>query len=1058
MLEDHSTKENSFSMGKNSNEGSTSPQGHNNDSSSAGTELTQGRDEIGQLAFINDTFYYYKNFFYITPTQDTFSNNLSNNYLGHGTWHLLNGNIHPTGKDTKKKQDNNKLIDTSFIHDSTWLREFQIDTMVEILQLNSQYLLPQFLLVKYKYNMNQIKELLVLAIEQFFKSQSSLIPLLYPQAIWKEKLTQQVILSISNLSTGYTNTLSTNPMASPVLEKKIGLVDNNPIILLTLIYIIQTNWSCIDDYKLYQLSKLIFSTSPKNLTTFQSLLVATFYFMGSCDMKQNWYQEVMHEKTTEEKRKGKSANSNKKNLKLSSNLWATELLHLSYTFALDMGLFINYTNLIPLCFDNRLLPTKQRGNQTATSQLFDIADIEDYTDKIVVAFWCFQFLDSWWSLMQGLPKSNFLMNEFHPKDVKSLKKPELKVFSLILEFVLAFDGCNLLHTLSNGGRLKLAETTGAFRNILDKWKLYHSIKDHEELHESQLMQADHYSNLDIFLTKSDIVEIQLTLYYLILALFSDTRMITRKESDQFEYAQTFTSDIGSDNKKDFNFIESYPTEEISYEILSLYFLLLLNKDIIEQPQQFNVLHILPCDSLDLIKLCLNNLHQWSVSPQHPNETSEQSNWKFNKYKTLLSQWCQLWYIDESQDSLLKKILVSFKIKLQKPGDFNDSNFSLQKIKYFTEVVNFNAITRTNLVRSNSNANMDQFNLFENINMDSRLMSPLLNSSIRLPLLQESKSFSNVNTQGVGEDLGLAINATDLNSSNFLNLGFQNPMGSINLQRNKNQAAEEQDDTDDGYAEDDDDDDEEGNNAPLEFKTRRRPSLFQQKHNQPPVFNKYRQDIDKTKQVSFANGNPSSTFKSVPAGNKRKIDHIILDENSLEKNTKRQNRINETDRKATFPDSNNTQKPLISPSRLLTDGYDKSGNSSQTVLPPISYYSNPQGMEPNEPKTYLNQITDMVRSSNNDLSMVPSQSNSTVLTRINSNSNTSSKKLLETPRTFLNMFLLNTTPQGNDKPLSVDDRLSKPNSDINLLEQSKKLASTSSLTSTFIEAGASPDKL
>lgn len=1016
--------------------------------------------EAGMFAFINDTFHYYNNYCYITPTQENFSTNFSKNYLGHATWHLLSGNVHPTNKGLEESKS--KIPDTSFIADNTWLREFQMDSMVEILQLNSQFLLPQFLLVRYKYNMNQIKGLLELAIEKFFKSQNSLIPLLYPVEFWKEKLLQQIALCTSTQYSSVFNTMSNNPMSSPSLEKKLCVVDNNPIILLTLIFIIQINWSYMDDNKLNYCSKIIYSTSSKNLATFQSLLLATFYFMGSCDMKHNWYHDAMKSQNNENgdiKQKKKQ-----KNLKLSSNLWATEFLHLLYSHALDMGLFINYKNLIPMTFDNSLLclnkKSSTKNKRTNHNNIIMIDNDTNSAERTIIAFWCFQFLDSWWSLIQGLPKSNFLINEFHPMSIKNLGVPELKAFSLILEFIVnTLDGCNMLHTLSNGGRMKLAQTTEQFHKILIKWKLYHSIKDHEELHESQLTTlsaTEYYSNLDIFLTKPDIVEIQLTLYYLILALFADTRMITRKESDQFTYNQSFNP--FDDPAKNFSNSGILPTEEISYEILSIYLLLLLNKDMIEQPQQFNVLHILPCDSLDLIKLCLNNLYQWSISPQQPNESDHHINWKFNKFQKLLTQWCQLWYLDETQDPLLQKLVLSYKLKLEKAGDFNDANFNLQKIKYFNEVINFNAITRTNLVKTNSQANMDQFNIFENMNMDSRLMSPLLNSSIKLPLLQETKSFSNLNENGINNDVGLGLTSTNFISGEPKT--SESNIGTAGVQKYKTRPIF-QDDSDDGYAEDDDEDDEDSpNNAPLEFKTARRSSLFHQKHNQPPVYHKFKENLERTKQVTFAK-DPNSPSEDNIEYKKRNVDHIILNE---EKNQKRRKSPNTQQNSNKNSPANsqyaNNGKEVVNqnPKEYNNVKYNKEAVYNQNILPPLAFLNEVQTAD--SQKMFMTQGSLLNKSGSNSATLLPSLNDHGKIISPNNTSTTNTRKLLETPRTFLNMFLLNSNPatindKGSPSPssLSLSHNVLKKTSNGDVL---KRNTSNSSINSSVV--GTPPDKL
>lgn len=558
----------------------------------------------------------------------------------------------------------------------------------------------------------------------------------------------------------------------------------DPINILALLYIVQINWVCLDDALLFKVTKMICSSTSSSLKSLQALLLACFYFMGD--------QSSTKDRT---------------------NVFASELLHMAYGMVLDFGLYINSNKLIPVA---------------------ETEAIKDH-DSRVVTFWTFQFLDSWWSLIQGLPKSNFLVDEFHPRSISSLNIPTLKPLSLLLNFTTnSLDGCNLLHTLSTGsgkGKSKLIYVAESFRQLLVQWKLYHQLQDHEDEFNSEELYRP------ITLTKPDVIEIQLTLFYLVISLLSDRKPDSRNFPNE---APSVTSNL----------------EDIAYEILSLYYLLLVDQSEPESellpPMQFSLLHILPCSNGDLINSCLWILHEWAMAPQGDNELEGQLNWKYDKYRKFLMQWCQLYFAENPEDPILAQLSLSFKIRLKEGAP----NFKkcikedyIQKVDQFINKTS-SFVGRSNLLRSNSHAVMDQFDMFSQIDLPSNMLHDF-NS---VPMHGQNLEKPNPPAQLTHND-----NNNIIDMSNY-----------------RSQILIEHEETDDGYAEDDDEDDEEDDLKPLEipFPTKRAGSLFHTKHNLPP-----------------SHRAPSNTGTS---HRRRTVDHIILENSDFGSQTqlpamKKQNR-------------------------------------------------------------------------------------------------------------------------------------------------------------------------
>ncbi|QHS74165.1 Sip4p [Saccharomyces paradoxus] len=698
------------------------------------------------LPFINDTFYCFNN--YNTQSENQ-------RFLGHLTWNILT-NTFPTSKAIASSNDHKQV-------------DLQLQVLTDFLNLNGDFNhLPNFLLLKYDYNLQFLKNLLSIVIKDFFKRQNSLLLLLYPSNLWKNLLLDKI--------------------------NSTAIMDE-PITLLTLLYIIQFTWSCFDDFRLFKVTKLVVSLTTNNtldLKVLQLVNLSIFYFMGgsveSC----------------------KSKSSPTANLNVNSVIWTNDLLNLNFTNILNMGLYINPKNLIPIS-----------GN-TSSSKL-------DGEDNRIATFWCFQFLNSWWSLIQGLPKSNFLAEEFQPKSISVLEIPKLKPFEILLNFIInSLDGCNLLNisslSISDPNFQFFQNELENFKKTLLLWNLYHNLSDHDNFRflasnpNTKLttnLLLKNLMSLSHKLNQPDFVEIQLTLFYLSL------KLITLKEEDQ-------------DLKK----------EDISLEILTLYFLILTdnsNNDDNQQlqPQQLNLYHFTPFNSIDIINLCLNNLNNWSASLKYENGQNQPhlSKTKFEKFQNFLNHWCPIWYYDEfSTNSFLQILRVNFKLlsfeTIHSPQQEQRLLISLNKLRYLDTVSSFNS----NAVKSDSASKVNT----------------------QLNLLQHSSSNSNF----------LDASPYDFNKifmNNFENYDYE---------------------TDEGYAEDDDEEDSDSDNSlPLEIPFKKNITRGKSKNKELQQRLSLFQNSDSSS-VNFntnSNSNLNPDSPSATSSKKKYLDHIILDNRDIVNN-------------------------------------------------------------------------------------------------------------------------------------------------------------------------------
>ncbi|CAL9737622.1 hypothetical protein MOSE0_M04500 [Monosporozyma servazzii] len=734
-----------------------------------------------QLPFINDTFYKQKNIIYSQQ------NRL---YMGNNLWNKLMS----TDDDNKDSRKFNVILEK----EEKAVFEQHISLMVNLLNLNpKQFYLPQFLVQKFKNDEKLLKKILLNSITEFFKIQNSLIPLLYPADYWQQ--------SLINLIENFENRNYSQKLNS----------DIKPHHLLCLLIIIQINWSCLDNLRLLQVIRSVCLNSFfKDIERIQVLNLASFFFMGH------------GQKSTGE------------------NIWTStlvnELLNLNLSLINDVGCYINLKNLKPLTTPEEL------DNGTSNHPTYNDSNIS------MVTYWCFEFLNSWWGLIQGLPKTNFISSEFKPKKIRYSNQNGLIPFSILLEYVVdKLNGCDLLYCLRNDHKSQMILENEWYRDKLKSKNLYfHSNEKNipfENDHEIFVNQDEKKStdNVEdtylILLEKSEIVEIQLTLYYLIMTLLLNQKYKFSKDNIE-RINQTHSSD------------------SISYEILCLYYLLMKqqgkeqeseyeDEEQLHQPIQFSISHILPCANEDIINMCLDILIEWGVQQKKKINTKAQRKnvkreelWRFEKYKVMLKEWCTTWFdSNDMEDSLFDKLKTTYGFKFNQEVDGDNVNI-IKKSDYLKDLDEFNSLGYSNniLLKTDSKAIMDQFNIFESsINNISSLLphtmrtfvdntnynndtAGMVHQNRDVFFLQDSKS------KDTNNNIFSPSNTENTNNNKITS----NPNNSMNL---VSSYSKPQDDTDDGYAEDDDEE-EEDDNKPLEipFMNKRRNSLLHQRNIPPSV--------------------------------------------------------------------------------------------------------------------------------------------------------------------------------------------------------------------------------
>lgn len=765
---------------------------------------------------VNDTFHKQKNIIY---------SNQNHVFLGHNFWNKLM---------SSSKNKNNKTPENNFDYtlekEEKIIQEQHISLMVNVLNLNSKYYyLPQFLVQKYKYDENLLKKLLLDSIKQFFNIQNSLIPLLYPTSVWENSLMNL----IAKFESGF--------MSQGVKP------DIKPHILLCLLIIIQISWSCLDNLRLLQVIRSICINSfLKDIERIQILNLSAFLFMGHGQ---------------------KSANE---------NIWTSsvviEILNLNLSLIKTVGLYINSKNLKPLLSNE-------------SSEIESFQKIESNGNSIpIVTHWCFEFLNTWWSLIQGLPRTNFITSEFQPKMLPTSKKSELVPFSILLKYVTEkLNGYNLLYCLKNGLNYKVVVENELYRDTLKSKNLYfysieknisfekisNSVSNQEVASTLETNTPNNNTGFAV-LERTEVIEIQLTLYYLLITL-----IIYQK----YKFPRGNLERIAQNNNSD----------SVAYEILCLYFLLMksaskseetVNQEQQLRPLQFTVSHILPCSNEDIIKLSLDIIIEWGSnqkmklkSKNSLKQIKNEELWRFKKYKNFLNEWCQIWFeSSDVDDPQFLKIQTTFDI------NFKSTNIKMIKHEYSRSLDEFNNLGYSNniLLKTDSKAIMDQFNIFES---SINNISSLLPQPVNMMGMEASGNVSNILSQNVDVKIDnyryrcLREDKTKEFQNNIFSFSTTSaPLASSFL--------EKQEETDDGYAEDDDED--EDDNKPLEipFIHKRRSSLFHQKPIQLPQ--KYTiissEDINQTegsqnsfkrsfKEMIFSRG--STIFAKIP-GKRSKI--------------------------------------------------------------------------------------------------------------------------------------------------------------------------------------------
>ncbi|SCU77698.1 LAFA_0A02960g1_1 [Lachancea sp. 'fantastica'] len=388
----------------------------------------------------------------------------------------------------------------------------------------------------------------------------------------------------------------------------------HPAVLLANLLICQWKWSCFSDDALFTATKIVCLNSTQPLLRLQCLLLAAFYFMGTPGA-------ALLTKT-------------------STAPFASQLLKLAYGEMTNMGLFIN---------SHRLTPVHTSSNLNHTERL--------------ITFWCFQFLDSWWTLIQGIPKTNFTGDEFLPPKISALNNPKLKPFELLLDFVFGcLDGCNLLKALSRGGSSHMVYLLETFRKQLVHFNLYHDSKDDDAL------------NLFTSVTKLDqplATEIQLTLFYLVVSLLAHVQSynaaLAKKvtfEAQHINAEPSIPVDESSQREKSSRVLTTQ--RENAYEILMLYYFVMVDSTDSKPvaPSQLKPLHFLPCDNLGVIKLCLQILASWASSKL--TKSSPDYDTIFQRCQCIVDAWCNIWYFDETEDELLVRLQKIFQFNLRTP--------------------------------------------------------------------------------------------------------------------------------------------------------------------------------------------------------------------------------------------------------------------------------------------------------------------------------------------------------------------------------------------------------
>ncbi|SCU78707.1 LAME_0A05446g1_1 [Lachancea meyersii CBS 8951] len=529
----------------------------------------------------------------------------------------------PFINDTFHLHENRVTSDGQFIGHATWnvLTSSTSDLSMDVLPNEDDWLL-RYLVRQFQLSQDRIPAVLL----SKFQNDAILCGKRIQKCTTHFLETSMALIPILN-SASWSNDLARIPHTKVV----------HPAVLLANLLICQWKWSCFSDDSLFTATKIVCLNSSQPLLRLQTLLLAAFYFMGTSGATLL--------------------------TKCSTAPFASHLLKIAYAEMVNLGLYIN---------SHRLTPVQSHVALNHTERL--------------TTFWCFQFLDSWWTLIQGAPKTNFTSDEFLPPKLSALGNPRLKPFELLLDFVFGcLDGCNLLKAVSQGANTYMVYLLETFRKQLVHFNLYHGLTDHE---------VHALSTLGTKLDQPLSTEIQITLYYLVVSLFTHAQsfevVVTKRVT--FESDQKDNLELKDDT--DFSVKKSDLRKHISrtlisqrdnaYEILTLYYLVMVDigDSKVMSPVQLKTLHLLPCDNLSLLKVCLGTLASWASSKYAKDEPDYELT--FNKCQCIVQAWCNIWYFDETEDELVTRLQKVFQFTLsiapQKEGQVMDKLLYLHSAK------------------------------------------------------------------------------------------------------------------------------------------------------------------------------------------------------------------------------------------------------------------------------------------------------------------------------------------------------------------------------------------
>ncbi|CCE64783.1 hypothetical protein TPHA_0I02820 [Tetrapisispora phaffii CBS 4417] len=744
----------------------------------------------------------------------------------------------------------NEKFTKNFI-DKEWLVDFQLSILISNLQLNPQYnYLPNFLINKANTNLAQLKELIDLSINNFTVIQNSILPLLY---------SNDDLVEVSNLTN--------------------NTINKNPINIMIICYIIQLNWSCFDKFKLFEVTKTVIinnyyhfkdvNKQNQNIKILNLLNLSIYYYMSVIDSN---------------------------NLSIINDLFNITTVFIND--ALKTSNFINKDQI-------KNKPMKKSLDNDIYAN-YSIANRNELIKNRSISITCYKFLLKWWNLLhkKDIRLIANLNTEYDSDLLLGIYDEKLNLFKILNEFV-SIVSTNIM--LPNE---QLSIHFQDYENVLIKKNLYFNNNE---------------NFLEKTLTTDECKSLQMTLYYLILQAVlinpatNNSLYTASKNNYKTKYPKKNQNITINDNS---TLIQDQSKVENSFQILLKYHSFLTNGNfsLKDQPQQFYVKYFLPCQNTEIIRFSLLHLNSWSVTntKKFDGDLTLPENWNLLRYKTFLTRFCTLWFFDDMKNVLLVELQNNFKFDLSLKLKLSNTNLNkYNKLGYLQSVSNFNDTNkigngynfsfffggRTNLLKCNSDAIMDQFDMFT----DNNIVDPTNTNPDLEYVATEGNIGRNQNIANAEHAPSMRDHLENCKPNIVDNTGFYQPLfesfslksltqldGNNNLVDVGKYSSEfllNQEETDDGYAEDDDEDDFTNDNLqPLEipFVHKRHKSLFQSRYDRSPAtLIKTKEYMNKNK---VAKNNQSSMTSNVSAiilpgnaqtlqDNQVKLDHMILN-NSL----------------------------------------------------------------------------------------------------------------------------------------------------------------------------------